>query len=160
MKITPVTHLTSWGCWGQSWGLIWSQDGLKWKAYQLSWPYFWNHEENFTVIKFPKKGLWFGQKSAQRAHCVLWWKNQRKSRYFKKLKLTFPNCVRPLCCGIAPGLSALEQSALKWEFNLNVRFRWYPFWHYYSQSTDVKSFHTTKHIEFFTWSNDQSLVWK
>ena len=63
------THLTSWGCKGQSWGLVGSQDGLTWKAYQCSWPYFWNHEENLTldwVIQSPKKGLQFGWKSAKK----------------------------------------------------------------------------------------------
>ena len=90
--------------------------------------------------------------------CIMVKKIIERADILRNWSLTFPNWVRPLCCGIAPGLSALEQSALKWEFNLNVRFRWYPFWHYYSQSTDVKSFHTTKHIEFFTWSNDQTLI--
>ena len=70
------THLTSWSCRGQSWGLVWSQDGLTWKAYQCSWPFFWNHEDNLTldwVIQIPKKGLRFGRKSAKK-HTVscLW----------------------------------------------------------------------------------------
>ena len=35
--------------------------------------------------------------------------------------LTRPNCVRPLCSGVFPGTSALEQSALKRERDLTVR---------------------------------------
>ena len=66
VKILLVTHLQSWGCRGHSWGLVWTQD-------HYSWPHFWNHEDIFTlgwVIKFPKKGLGFGPKSAKKAHCA------------------------------------------------------------------------------------------
>ena len=40
---------------------------------------------------------------------------------------TFPNCVSPLCWGMAPGLSALEQSALK----QTIFCRLPQFWHQY-----------------------------
>ena len=81
VKILLVTHLQSWGCRGHSWGLVGSQDGSRWKSYHYSWPHFWNHDDIFTlgwVIKFPKKGLGFGPKSAKKAHCesgkepILW----------------------------------------------------------------------------------------
>ena len=37
---------------------------------------------------------------------------EKKDTSVHFLLFTFPNCVNPLCCGMAPGLSALEQSAL------------------------------------------------